>query len=312
MEPSELMLPVVTEENACLPLSVNVVARYWNVDIPLPRGAAKRYPSEGGSVLVEGMELAEAHGLAVVITNTDVQGLMRAIDAGVPPIVVLPGVGGLTHHLSVISGYAEDALIHYIPKSSEEGVYQGAIPLAVFDQKWSQEGRVAIMVAPPGTIRGVDDSRSLRLCMEAERALLLKMGMRAETLLKDAISEDSANMTAWLLLAGMQNERNQKECVESYGRCLQLNGSCYLAYRGLGNYHLKAGNSARAEENYTQAIRIDPDRFGGTYKNRAYVREQMGKYGGAAEDLARYVSLSPRAPDRGAMERAIEELRRIK
>ena len=103
MEPSELMLPVVTEENACLPLSVNVVARYWGVEIPLPREAAKRYPSGAGSVLMEGMELAEAHGLAVTITNTDVQGLMRAIDMGVPPIVVLPGVGGLTHHLSVIS-----------------------------------------------------------------------------------------------------------------------------------------------------------------------------------------------------------------
>ena len=168
------------------------------------------------------------------------------------------------------------------------------------------------MVAPPGTIQGMNDSRSLRLCMEAERASLLKMGMRAEKLLGDAISEDPSNTTAWLLLAGMQNERNQKECVESYGRCLRLNDSCYLAYRGLGNYYLKTDNSAKAEENYTRAIRIDPDRSGGTYKNRAYVRERMGKYGEAAEDLAKYVSLSPRAPDRGAMERAIEELRRMK
>ena len=306
---SELVLPMVTEENACLPLSVNAVARYWNVDIPIPSEAAKRYPAEAGSVLIEGIELAEAHGLAVHMTNTDIPGLVRAIDAGVPPIVVLPGVGGVTHHLSVISGYADDAVIHYIPKSSEEGIYQGAIPRAVFDQKWSQEGRVAVMVAPPGTIQGHHDSKSLRLCMEAERAATLGMGLRAETLLREAISEDASNMTAWLLLAGMQNERNQDECVDSYTECLRLNASCYLAYRGLGNHYLKRDDRARAEESYTNAIRIDPDRSGSTYKNRAYVREKGGMYREAADDLSEYVRLSPGAPDRGAMERAIGELR---
>lgn len=308
---SELVLPVVTEENACLPLSVNAVARYWNVEIPLPSDAARKYPAEAGSVMIEGMELAEAHGLAVQMTNTDIPGLVNAIDAGVPPIVVLPGVGGLTHHLSVISGYTDDAIIHYIPKSSEEGIYQGAIPRAVFDQKWLQEGRIAIMVAPPGTIQGYRNSKSLRLCMEAERATLLGMGMRAETFLKEAISEDASNMTAWLLLAGMQNERNQSECVDSYTRCLKLNGSCYLAYRGLGNHYLKRDDPAKAEESYTNAIRIDPDRSGSTYKNRAYVREKRGMYREAADDLSEYVRLLPGAPDRGAMERAIGELRNM-
>lgn len=308
---SELVLPMVTEENTCLPLSVNVVARYWNVEIPIPSDAAKRYPAEAGSVMMEGIELAEAHGLAVHVINTDILGLVNAIDTGVPPIVVLPGVGGLTHHLSVISGYTDDTIIHYIPKSSEEGIYQGAIPRSVFDQKWLQEGRMAIMMAPPGTLQGYRDSKSLRLCMEAERAAMLGMDLRTETFLKEAISEDASNMTAWLLLAGMQNEWNQNECVDSYAECLKLNGSCYLAYRGLGNYYLKRDDTAKAEESYTNAIRIDPDRSGSTYKNRAYVREKRGMYREAADDLSEYVRLSPGAPDRGAMERAIGELRNM-
>ena len=32
---NELILPVIDEENICLPLSINVIAKYWNVDLPI-------------------------------------------------------------------------------------------------------------------------------------------------------------------------------------------------------------------------------------------------------------------------------------
>ena len=304
----ELLLPLVTEENACLPLSINAVARYWGVEIPLP--SVGMYPANSGSILIEGMEAAERHNLASSMVNTDVAGLEAAMNAGIPPIVMLPGIGGLTHHLSVITGYDDDSIIHYVPKSSGEGVYEGAIPRDVFDAKWSQDGRVAVLVGPPDRVRA--GSRSLRLCMEAERASLLGRQSRAEDILNAAIREDPSNSTAWLLLAGIQNGGGRDECVASYTECIRLNGRCYLAYRGLGNHYLKKGDEASAEKGYTSAIGIDAERSGSVYKNRAYLRERRGAYAEAARDLAEYVRLSPGAPDRGAMERAAAELASMK
>lgn len=310
MEPVELLLPMVTEENACLPLSVNVVAQYWGVDIPLPVQAAKVYSEQTGSVLIEGIEHAELHGLTVSILNTDLSGIRNAIDEGVPPIVILPGMGRITHHLSVISGYDSETITHYIPKSSSEGIYEGAIPLNLFEAKWAQEGQVAIMIFPEGRL-DVSSSKSLRLCMKAERASMLRFTVMSTDLLHEAISADATNSTAWLMLASLQNEQNQAACVESYQKCLKLNDSCYLAYRGLGNHYLKIGNVAEAENNYTRAIDIDPQRSGTVYKNRAYIREKQADHAGAADDLASYVQLMPDAPDAGAMRRAVRELRKM-
>ena len=310
MEPVELLLPMVSEENACLPLSVNVVAQYWGVNIPLPVQAAKMYAKHAGSVLIEGIELAQSHGLTVSISSTDVSGIKRAIDAGVPPIVILPGMGQITHHLSVISGYDSDTVTHYIPESTSEGIYEGAIPLDIFEAKWAQEGCVAIMISD-GDRLDLPSSRSLQLCMEAERASMLGHYVKAKDMLHEAISDDATNSVAWLMLASLQNEKNHISCVESYHTCLKLNEQCYLAYRGLGNHYLKRGNVAEAESNYTRAINIDPQRSGTVYKNRAYIREKQANYMGAAEDLASYIRLAPDAPDAKAMSRAIDELRNM-
>lgn len=305
---SELVLPLVTEENACLPLSINVVAQYWGVNIPLPQERAKLYPAGAGSVLIEGVELAEAHGLAVSVAGTDLDGLFAAIDSGIPPVVILPGIGGLTHHISVISGYDDKTVYHYIPKTTSEGLYEGAIPHRTFDEKWAQEGRVAIILGTPEAVTSAG-SESLRLCMEAERATILGDSDKAKSFLERAVSLEESNTMAWLLLAGMQNGSGSDACVDSYSRCIRANPSCYLAYVGLGNHYLKRDEIARAEENYTRAIRIDPDRSGSVYKNRAYLREKRGAFSDAADDLAIYVRLSPAAPDAGAMQRAVAQLR---
>ncbi len=31
----ELLLPIVDEENICLPLPINVVSKYWNIELPM-------------------------------------------------------------------------------------------------------------------------------------------------------------------------------------------------------------------------------------------------------------------------------------
>ena len=67
----ELLLPLVEEENIGLPLSVNAVSKYWSIDLPLPEAAeiAKKYSNVNGSILIEGIELAERHGLGSLILH---------------------------------------------------------------------------------------------------------------------------------------------------------------------------------------------------------------------------------------------------
>jgi len=41
----QLLLPLVEEENICLPLPINVVSKYWNIDLPMSEAieTAKQY-----------------------------------------------------------------------------------------------------------------------------------------------------------------------------------------------------------------------------------------------------------------------------
>lgn len=305
---TDLMLPLVNEENACLPLAVNVVTKYWNVQIPLPVNKANMYPPGTGSIIMEGIELAEAHGLTVAVLKTDMPGLFSAIDSGIPPIVVLPGIGAVTQHISVLSGYDETAILHYIPEGTEEGMYEGAIPHDIFKEKWTQEDKITILVGPSDVVTQ-KSSESLRLCLEAERAMLSNNDDKTRSFLEQALSIDRTNATAWLFLADLQNKHGNDECVNSYTECIRLNKQYFLAHSGLGNYYLKRDIIEKSEDSYTRAIQIDPKRGGSVYKNRAYIRNKREAYGLAADDLEQYVKLSPHAPDRGAMQRAILELR---
>src|SRR5574338_497871 len=119
MSEHELLLPQVTEENICLPLAVSAVSKYWNVNLPLSEAKeiAKKYPNMRGSILIEGIDLAERHGL-----------------------------GSLILHSSLISGYDEQekTIIHYIPQQDQIG----AIPEKQFEKLWEQDGNLAILLAP--------------------------------------------------------------------------------------------------------------------------------------------------------------------
>ena len=307
---TDLMLPIVNEENSCLPLAVNVVTQYWNVQIPLPVNRAQMYPPDAGSVIMEGIELAEAHNLTVSVLKTDMSGLFSAIDSGIPPIVVLPGLGTVTQHISVLSGYDETTILHYIPEGTEEGIYEGAIPHDIFEDKWSQEDRIAILIGPSDVITQ-KSSESLRLCLEAERAMLSNNDDKTRSFLEQALSIDRTNATAWLFFADLQNKHGDDDCINSYAECIKLNRRYFLAYSGLGNYYLKRDNIEKSEDNYDRAIQLDPKRSGSIYKNRAYLRNKREAFGLAADDLEQYVKLSPDAPDRGAMQRAILELRKM-
>ncbi len=313
----ELLLPLVEEECVCLPLPINVVSRYWNVDIPMsiPIENSKQYPDFVGGILIEGIELAEKYGLACRTVHSDLPTLKRIIDAGIPPTVILPGIPEITQHASVISGYDENenTILHYIQKGTQGGQQQeGAIPQDIFDREWSEDGRLMIILSPPNVMSSVDlpneSDKASRLCLISERQNIQKNYTAALDSLKKALEINPANPTALQMFGALLNEHNSSRCVEFYEKCIHLNKRHYLAYNGLGNYHLKSNQFEKAELFYTKAIEVNPKRSAKIYKNRAYTREKQHKNSQAKDDLKSYLKLAPRAQDRGIIEQAIREL----
>ena len=314
----QLLLPLVEEENICLPLPINVVSRYWNIELPMAEAveSAKKYSDFNGSIMIEGIELAERHGLSSKIVHSSLTELKKIIDAGIPPIVILPGIPEITQHASVITGYNEEekTILHYIQKGNQEGEQQeGAIPQDVFDREWSEEGRLLIIMAPSDTLSGIvpennSQDKSNRLCFNSEKLNILKNTNEAIIALKQAIELDSNNSTALHLYASMLNQQNSLDCVSFYERSLKINNKSYLTFNGLGNFYLKTNQFEKAENSYSKAIEINPKRSAKIYKNRAYLLEKQNKNSDAKEDLKSYLKYFPKAPDRGIIEQAIREL----
>ncbi len=317
-EDNELILPPIEKnDNSILPLSINVVSKYWNVDIPSNEveQIEKNYQNTQGNVLIEGIELAERHGLVCHIINSSLDELKKVIDHGIPPIVILPGLYETVQHASVISGYndEEKTIQHYVPDQAtkEDEIQIGIIPEEKFDKLWSEDGRIMILLSSPDSMSKIDynenNSRSNRLCFESERKSIQQNKTDAIKLLKQAIELDPNNSTALSLLAGVLNEQNNSECINYYNESLKINERNYLAFRGLGNFYLKTQKFEESENFYNKAIEINNNRFGPIYKNRGFVRQQQNKMSKAKEDFERYLQFTPNAKDRGVIEQALKE-----
>jgi tetratricopeptide (TPR) repeat protein len=313
MSEHELLLPQVTEENICLPLAVSAVSKYWNVNLPISEAKeiAKKYPNVRGSILIEGIELAERHGLGSLILHSTIPELKKIIDMGIPPIVILPGLYETVQHASVISGYddSEKTIIHYIPQQDQIG----AIPQKQFEKLWQEDGMLMILLAPPDVISTIrvenrSKEKSNRLCFVSERLNLQAKTDEAIKSLKEAITLDASNSTALCLLGGIYNEKNSQECLSFYEKSIQANKKCYLAYRGLGNYYLKSKQYEKADSYYTSAIQINESRFGPIYKNRGIAKMSQNKNKEARQDFENYLKYSPNAKDRNDILQAIKEM----
>lgn len=308
-----LDVPVVKEENICLPLVVSAVAKYWGVELPLAEAAeiAKKYPGVKGTILVEGVELAERHGLSGIIVNSSLKELRRLVDIGVPPIVILPGIKDVVQHASLVIGYdeVEKTIFHYIPEPDKIG----AIPQEKFDSQWEEDDRLALVLIPteivPDTkIESNSKTKSNRMCFDAEKLRLQGRVDDAVSLIKKALELNGSNSTASCLLAGILNDSNRQEAVQYYQRSIESNPRCYLAYRGLGNYYLKTKDYPNAEKYYSHAIDLNPARYAPIYKNRGIARLELGKNSEAREDLKKYLEQMPDAPDRDSIKQAISEI----
>ena len=317
-EDHQLLLPLIDQENICLPLPINVVSKYWNVELSMVEAeeTAKQYSGFDGSILIEGIESAERHGLSCKIVNSSLKELKKIIGLGIPPIVILPGIPEITQHASVITGYnnEEKTIFHYIQTGNKQGEQQeGAIPQDIFEKEWSEEGKLLIILAPSDIFSSVSlendsSNKSNRLCFTSEKFHILKNFKDAFESLKQAIKLDAKNSTALNLLGAIMNEQSSSDCIKYYEKCLEINKRSYLSYNGLGNYYLKTNQFQKAEECYTKAIKINPKRSAKIYKNRAYLKEKQNKNSDAKEDLQTYLKYSPKASDRGIIEQAIREL----
>ena len=80
-----ITLPLVSEneENICLPLVINVVTKYWGEEIALEEATeiTKKYSGMKGSVMMEGIELAERHGFSTYIYKGSLNDLKKRIDS---------------------------------------------------------------------------------------------------------------------------------------------------------------------------------------------------------------------------------------
>ncbi len=310
-----LFLPLVEEdeENICLPLVITVVSRYWGMNLPFPEAKeiAKKYPTMRGSIMIEGIELAERHGLSSLILNSSIKELKKTVDMGIPPVVILPGIQDTVQHASVISGYdeVEKTIMHYFPQPDKVG----AIPEQKFDQQWAEDGRLMLLVAPPDILSKVNPEnkemeKSNRLCFISERLRLQGKSEDAINSLKKAIEISKNNSIALCLLGGMLNDQNSPDAVQYYQKSIEYNKQCYLAYRGLGNYYLKIKDYPNAEMYYSKAIEINPNRFGPIYKNRGLAKLEQNKKTTAKEDFTTYLTQMPNAADRRSILEAIKEL----
>ena len=308
-----LSVPVVHEENICLPLVISAVSKYWGVDIPLAEATeiAKKYTGIKGSIMIEGVELAERHGLSCLVLNSSLKELRKMIDIGIPPIVIMPGIRDVVQHASLIIGYdeIEKTVFHYIPEPDKIG----AIPEKKFDEQWAEDDRLMLLLVPSDILSDINiqsdnKEKSNRLCFNAERLRLQGKSEDAIQSLKKALEINKSNSTASCLIAGILNDMNSPDAIKYYIKSTELNPRCYLAYRGLGNYHLKIKDYTKAEEYYTTAIEINPQRFAPIYKNRGLVRLELKKINQAKEDFKEYLEQMPEAKDKANILQAIAEL----
>jgi tetratricopeptide (TPR) repeat protein len=310
-----ITLPLVSleKDNVCLPLVVNVVSKYWGEEIPEDEimDSAKKYPQIKGSIMMEGIELAERHGLASYIYRGSLQDIKTRIDQGIPTIVILPGIYDTVQYASIVAGYnsEERRILTYVPEPDTIA----AIPESKFEDDWEQDDRVTLIFVPKDmsdlfSNANLKFNLSNRICFQAEKLRMQGKINQALEQLRIAVKAEDDNPQVWCLLAAIHNDLNLKEATQYYERAIEINPRYYLGYRGLGNYYIKRKDYPSAEFYYTKAINVNPNRFGPIYKNRALARIELRDNFGAKEDLLHYLTQTPNATDRKTIEDAIQQL----
>lgn len=310
-----LSIPLVDKnrESVCLPLVVDAIALYWGEQISETDvlKKSKEYENIKGTIMVEGLNLAERYDLKSYIYNGSLSDLKKRIQQGIPVIVILPGIYDVLQHAVIIAGYndAERRIITYIPEPDTFG----AIPEDRFLQEWEQENMLSIIIFPKDMEETISKDtlkhqKSNRLCYEAEKLRFQNRLDDCIALLDKTVNMENDNPLGWYLLGLVYNEANSEKAIECYKKAIDYNPKYFLAYRGLGNYYLKKADFTMADANYSKAISIHPNRFGPIYKNRAIAKMNLRNNSEAKNDLELYLEKTPNASDRSSILALLKEL----
>ena len=313
-EDQMIHLPIVKKESehVCLPLVVNVVSKYWGEEIDANEadGSAEMYRGVKSTIMIEGIELAERHGLISYIYKGSMRDLKKRVDQGIPSIVVMPGIQETIQHASIVCGYSNDErrIFTYVPEPDTIG----AIPEVLFENDWEQEDMTTIVIVPKdiGAVLEKENLKfrnSNRLCFEVEKMKRQIPTNEVIQRLKLALSKEEDNAQAWYILGSLYNEINLPECIGCYEKAISLNAKFYLARRGLGNYYLKNKEFLKAEDQYTKAIGINAKRYGSIYKNRAGQELESERIRKPNKISLNTLPSLPNAQDRESIEEAIRE-----
>jgi tetratricopeptide (TPR) repeat protein len=306
----KLLLPLVgkNEESHRLPFVINVVARYWGIEIPISHHEPV---GPQGPSIINGIELSEAYGLSAIVYRGSMRDLKRRVDQNIPPIVILPGVSSSLQHATIILGYSplERRILLYVPEPDTVG----AVPETKFEEEWRQEDMTTIAIVPSDMTSLVDVEEgaskvSNRLYLESERLWRENKTSDAVEKLRKAVKEDPLNAQAWAMLGSIHNEIGASEALSYYEQAVRVNPMYYLAHRGLGNYYLKKKEYSKAIASYTTALQLNPRRSPALFKNRALAWIPLDEKDKAKLDLQRYIESAPHAADAESIRQAILEL----
>lgn len=308
-------LPIVdiSEDNVFLPLVINVIAKYWGEDLVITNDAdlSKNFNKSGGSIIFEGLKILQKKGFSYYVYKGSLKDLKKRIDQSIPPIVIMPGIASVTQHATIVSGYDDDErrIITYVP---EPDTY-GAIPENQFESEWNQDDNLTIIIVPNDMKSIVEKDvlvnvNSNKLCLEAESYLAYGKFNDAVKLLKNAVGLDNNNSHAWFLLGTTYSELGNSEALSCLNQVIAINPKHFLALRGLGNYYLKQKDYANAENYYSMAINVNPNRYTSIYKNRAIARLNLGNNKDAKTDLLEYLKNNPNSADYDNIAKTCETL----
>jgi len=306
----DLNLPLIEEDNSPLPLVIAVVLQYWGEDI---LDLEKNNNQNNSTNIIDGIEIAEKKHYFSYIYKGSINDLKKRIDQGIPVIVIFPGLYHITQHALLISGYDdnEKRILSYIPQPDTKG----SIPEAKFLSEWTQEDNIAIIILPDDmkTLFSEVDlditiSKSYKLCFEAEKDFSNGNIESAIKKVSLSISIDKNNAFAWSLLGSCYSEINNPECINCFTKAINLNSNYFLAFKGIGNFYLKIKDYKNAEKYYSQAIDINPNRYGPIYKNRAISRLELNEKLKAKQDLLLYLEKTPNPQDKKQITEALESL----
>jgi tetratricopeptide (TPR) repeat protein len=282
--------------------------KYWGEDIINFQNNKNPYKSPN---IFDGIEFAEKSNFFSCFSKSSIRDLKKKIDQGIPTIVIFPGLYDLPQHALIISGYddTEKRILTYIPQPDTTG----SIPESKFCAEWNQEDNIAIIIIPTDmkNLLSKDEleiTRSYRLCFEAERDFSYGNLESSIKKITESVNFNKNNAFAWSLLGSCYSEMNNRECINCFTQAIKLNSNYFLAFRGLGNFYLKTKDYQNAEKYYSQAIDINPNRYGPIYKNRAFSRLHLNRNQDAKQDLIFYLEKTPNAQDREHINEALKSL----